>query len=204
MNRALQSLLFILVPVMTAAQELPRSNENTDLSERRFYTVTEGPAGSGKERVFKPSDMTEPTVGGTNGMGVSQIHPEPWPAGVDFVEGKSLPVDISVPAYDRDDSWTANGRRVLALEVKPGEKLVFNLKGEDAQVVMRTYLPVPPPTLKWKLELVNANRPIRSRRAKHLELQNPSSETQMLFLILYGVSGNAYRVDLVRTPSKKS
>jgi len=125
------------------------------------------------------------------------------PVEASFVEAPSLPLDLGVPPYDYDDPRQSNGRRVFGLMLQPGEKVAFNLKSEDDQVAMRAFVPTAAPPMKWKLELKNANFPPRSRRAKHLELKNPLAEPQMLYLILYGMNGHAYRVDLTRTPVKK-
>jgi len=138
------------------------------------------------------------------GTRVGAINPEAWPEGATFVEAKSLPLDNNVPQYDPAENETTfpDGRRALAIKMAPGDKLLFKLTSTDSKVFMRTFMPVPPPPLKWRMELQTANKPLRARRASKLEIQNPTSDPQVLFLILYGEKNNAYRLDLERTSKK--
>jgi hypothetical protein len=193
--RCCRYLLLISLPVCLLGQEVPRSTEYTD--NTKFFTDFKG-------TYRPPSDMTEPSISNQATRGVGVLHPEPWPEGATFMEAKSLPFDGNVPAYveDNGDYRDDNGRRVLALQVQPGEKLEFNMTAEASKLAMRAFIPVPPPALKWKLALRMANQPLRSRRAKHFEVRNPTAEPQTLFLILYGVSGYSYRVELARTAGK--
>jgi len=138
------------------------------------------------------------------GMRSSAVTPEAWPEGATFVEDKSLPFDNGVPQYDPSENETTypDGRRVLAIKLTPGEKVLCKLTSTDSKVAMRAFVPSPPPPMKWKLELINANKPLRARRTSRFEVQNTTSDLQILFLILYGEKGNAYRLDLERTPKK--
>lgn len=138
------------------------------------------------------------------GMRISAINPEPWPEGAAFVEGPSLPRDNNVPMYDPEENETVypDGRRALAIKLAPGEKLSLKLASAHSKVAMRVFVPQPPPPLRWRMELLNANKIPRARRSSKLEIQNPTSDPQTLFLILYGEFGNSYRLDLERIAKK--
>jgi len=156
-----------------------------------------------KSRFISPTKLREPSVtyeSRKNSVGV--LHPEEWPKGANFIEAESLPLDSKVPLYpdDKGDNQDDNGRRVLGFRVQPGEKLEFTMIAENDKVILRTFIPNPPPPVKWKAALLNANLPLRSRRSKRLEIQNPTSDPQVLVLIVYGVCGNSYHLDLVRSP----
>ena len=205
MNRALRSLLIGFIPALLAGQEVPRHTDLADQNRNEFYTTHAqrySPLQPEPNRIDKPYDMSEPRVEGV-GRSNAVIRPEAWPEGTTFVEAKSLPKDLGVPDYDGNDTRIADGRRVFGLTLQPGEKVEFNLKAEADQVAMRAFVPPSTPQMRWKLELRNANQPLRSRRTKHFEVKNPTSESQVLCLILYGASGNSYRVALARTPGKK-
>lgn len=135
---------------------------------------------------------------------VGSINPEPWPEGATFVEEKSLPIDNNVPQYDpaENETFYPDGRRALAIKMAPGDKLLFKLTSAGSKVYLRTFVPVPPPPMRWRMELLNANKPMRARRASKLEIQNPTSDDQVLFLIVYGEKGNPYRLDMERTSKK--
>jgi len=171
-----------------------------------------GPTGSAVDSFGSkpsPADYNKPypdpvTIGGTTVAGVKggSVKPEPWPEGTSFVEDKSLPLDVGLPNYGEDFS-EANARRTFAFKVQPGEKLEFNLKGEEEKVVMRVHVPTPPPALKWKMELMFINKIARPRRTKHLEIKNPTSEVQTLYLIVYGVKGYSYHLEMARSGEAK-
>jgi hypothetical protein len=130
------------------------------------------------------------------------VKPQAWPGDKAFVEDKSLPFDVGTPGYG--DFREANARVCYAFQVAPGEKMEFNLKAEEEKVVMRAYVPTPPPALKWKLQLDFINRIARPRRSKHIELKNDTKEPQTLFLVLYGVHGYSYRLDMSRSGGPKA
>lgn len=129
------------------------------------------------------------------------VKPQAWPSDKAFVEDKSLPFDVGTSGYG--DFREANARACYAFLVAPGEKMEFKLKGAEEKVVMHAYVPNPPPALKWKLELDYINRIPRPRRSKQIELKNNTKEPQTLFLVLYGVHGYAYRLDMTRSGGGK-
>ncbi|HNX95111.1 MAG TPA: hypothetical protein PKL14_08120 [Holophaga sp.] len=167
--------------------------------------LAQGTTSSDDPDVFNPMPVINsiesqiPTSG--RGKGGS-VKPQAWPSDKTFVEDKSLPFDIGTPGYG--DLPEANARVCYAFQVAPGEKMEFNLKGEGEKVVMRVYVPNPPPALKWKLQLDYVNRIARPRRSKHIELKNTTSQPQTLFLILYGVHGYSYRLDMSRSGGPKA
>jgi len=200
MHSILRAIPLCLVPFLLAAQDGSRSNQATDAANQNFTTTHPSALSMAAPTNNAPGNMNNDPLNGRNGMTRGSILPEPWPEGSTSVQDKSLPFDGAFAGYaeDGNDFADANARRTFVFLVKPGEKLEFNLKGEDSKVALRTFIPTPPPALKWKLALRNANMPLRSRRSSHLEIKNPTSEVQTLYLVLYGVNGYAYKIDLTR------
>lgn len=201
MRTLLIPALLCVAPALLAQD---RSNDLTD-SNQRFFNSTRNntPAGT------FTTDHT-PTFGNDgsrkSGPGISKIAPEAWPTDSNVVEAKSLPFDGAFAGYAEDgtDFVEANGRRVFAFKVKPGEKMEFSMKSQDDKIAMRTHIPNPPPTMKWKMDLRYANVPLRARRSKHLEVKNSSGEEQTLYLVLYGVVNYPFRIELQRSGAKQS
>jgi len=93
----------------------------------------------------------------------------------------------------------ADGYRLLRLTVKPGEKLSFKLKSENDKVSLHAFIPTPPPqSLEWRTALKQANFPAPQGR-NHLVIQNTTKEPQELILMIIGLHGYNYRVELERS-----
>lgn len=123
---------------------------------------------------------------------------EAWPEGVSFIESPGLTLNVGTPRF-HDGPTGSDGYRLLRLVVKPGEKLAFKLKSEYDKVSMRTFMPKPPPeAIDWRVALRNANQPKMNSRTR-MNIQNTTSEPQVLVLIIFGVHDHSYRVDLERT-----
>lgn len=137
----------------------------------------------------------------SNTRRMSTMQPEPWPEASNFVEAKTLPLDLNAfyPETGGYESTAALGRRVFGFRLQPGEKLEFNMKSEDNKVAMRAHVSDKEKSLKWQCELQAANKVFRAKRSNHFEVKNPTTENQSLYLILYGVTGYSYRVETVRT-----
>jgi hypothetical protein len=190
-----------LAPVLLAQD---RSTPYTDAAQKAFNT-TSYTAPNGVTTVYDHTPRFGDDGSKKSGPGISKIVPEVWPSDSNSLEAKSLPFDGGFAGYTEDgnDFVEANGRRVFAFKVKPGEKMEFNIKSQDDKIALRTFIPTPPPTLKWKMDLRYANVPVRARRSKHLEVKNSSAEEQTLYLVLYGVVNYPFRIELQRSGSKQ-
>lgn len=123
---------------------------------------------------------------------------ELWPAGSNHLEAASLP---STCLFILRDINGVNASRILRLKVQPGEKLVFHLDGEDvSKVAMAALIPYKSSDLNWEMALRNANFPPPQIRNRKFEVSNPTFQSQVFDLALYGARGYSYRIDLNRVP----
>jgi hypothetical protein len=124
---------------------------------------------------------------------------ECWPEEVSYIESNSLPFRNYSPYVARP--LDSNAYRILRLRVEPGERLSFRLQGESSKVVMEALIPAPESNLAWRNALQQANFPPPQVRQSRLEISNPTEEPRNFDLILFGVHGYAYRVEVVRKQS---
>lgn len=121
-----------------------------------------------------------------------------WPEGVDRLGAASLPLSGSAPPrlYGKG---AADSFRILRLSIRSGEQLSFAMQAEASSVVMEACVPTDIASLPWRLALLNANSLLPQVRSRRFQVQNPTGEAQVLDLLVYGVHGYAYQIDLTRT-----
>lgn len=124
---------------------------------------------------------------------------ERWPANDGCLEATTLPFRTYSPYVAHP--LESNAYRIVRVHVEPGERLSFKLHGEGAKVVMEALVPSPEPNLAWRNALKQANFPPHQVRQSRLEISNPTEESRDFDLILFGVHGYAYRVELERKHS---
>jgi beta-lactamase regulating signal transducer with metallopeptidase domain len=186
-----QTLQEIVPPVPIAPQVSESSDAPIIIQEDSFgkTTLKAPPPPTALVEVMAPESKGEPG----NAF---------WPESVSAVGAASLPFSAHPPGFN--GMGDINAYRVLRLVIRPGERAQFRMQAEGSKVVMEARIPHSTPSLEWRQALRYANYLPRQIRSGRFDISNPTTEPQVLDLMLYGAHGYSYRIDLVRTAGSPS
>lgn len=91
-------------------------------------------------------------------------------------------------------SGAVNGVQFLRFEMEPGEELKFTLAGEASKIVMIGCMPAKTQAMTSVIKA--ANMPVWSARCTNYRVKNVTKEKYGFDLILYGVCGYKYHLEI--------